>query len=60
MKTKDIVKKNVELFYKLLNEAIKNTCPKCKNGTIRHIGTDFTGKVWLEIYECDNCKTKFI
>ena len=61
MKTiSDIVDKNVKLFYRLLNDAIKNTCPKCKGGSIKHIGSEWTGKTWIEIYECDNCKTWFI
>lgn len=35
-------------------------CEKCKAGRIRHIGSDWTGRVWIEVYECDNCKTQFI
>ena len=35
-------------------------CPKCENGRVKYIGDDWTGRVWISIYECSKCKTKFI
>lgn len=36
------------------------TCYKCKIGKIRYSGENWTGKVWLSIYECDYCHEEFI
>ena len=35
-------------------------CPKCPEGRIRYSGEDWTGRVWLSIYECDRCQNEFI
>lgn len=35
-------------------------CHKCKKGRIRYIGDDWTGNVWLNVYECDKCKEEFV
>ena len=34
-------------------------CPKCSVGRIRYSGEDWTGRVWMSVYECDKCKAEF-
>lgn len=43
-----------------IKNIISNKCTKCNNGRVRYIGDEFTGKVWISIYECERCKEKFI
>jgi len=35
-------------------------CPKCKKGRIKYIGDDWTGHIWINVYECNKCKTEFV
>ena len=35
-------------------------CPECKQGRVKYIGDDWTGHIWISVYECDNCKCEFI
>ncbi len=35
-------------------------CPKCKKGRVIYIGDDWTGHIWISIYECNKCKTEFV
>lgn len=35
-------------------------CLKCKKGRVRYIGDDWTGHVWIGVYECNKCKTEFV
>ena len=35
-------------------------CPSCGKGTIRHFEEEYNGRYWLNVYECDTCKEKFI
>ena len=36
------------------------TCGECKIGKVRYAGEDWTGELWLSIYECDYCHKQFI
>jgi hypothetical protein len=60
MEINEIINKNVKLFYELLDKATHSLCPECKDGFVKHIGSEWTGKTWIEVYECNNCHTKFI
>lgn len=35
-------------------------CSKCKKGRVRYIGDDWTGDVWISVYECNKCKNEFV
>lgn len=48
---------NISRFFKNL---FSSECHECKNGRVRYIGDDWTGKVWLGIYECNECKKEFV
>lgn len=39
-----------------------NLHPKCPkyNGRVYYVGEDWSGRIWLSIYECENCKTQYI
>lgn len=45
---------------KLFKRLFCNKCHLCENGYIKYIGEDYTGRVWINIYQCDNCKEKFL
>ena len=47
---------NIKRFFKCMFKG--NVC-KC-SGRIKHIGEDWTGIVWLNIYECNKCGDKYI
>ena len=37
-----------------------NECPKCKIGRVSYIGDDWTGSVWISVYECNKCKSEYV
>ena len=46
-------------YLKMFINWLRPRCPKCK-GVVRYFGEDWTGRVWLSIYKCDNCETEYI
>jgi transposase-like protein len=46
--------------FKNIMRKLRPICNECKKGHINYIGEDWTGRVWLSIYECDNCGKQFI
>ena len=43
----------------LLN-LLTSDCPKCGSKRVKYIGDDFTGRIWIAVYECENCNTQFV
>lgn len=35
-------------------------CCNCKSGRIKHDRTEWTGTIWVDVYECNQCKKEFI
>lgn len=35
-------------------------CPKCLSGRVWHSHSEPLEKTTIEVYECDNCKAKFV
>jgi len=35
-------------------------CTCCDDGRIKHFGTDWTGRIWIEVYKCDRCDKEFV
>ena len=35
-------------------------CPKCNNNSVHHSHSEYTGNVWIEIYQCRKCREKFV
>jgi len=44
----------------LWTETRKIRCPECGNDCVSHVGEDFVNGVWINVYECDCCKKKFV
>ena len=35
-------------------------CPSCPKGRVHYSGENYTGRVWISIYQCGVCKKEFI
>lgn len=58
-----IVDKNLKLFKRLLKKNLKevqNIKDNCKHENVSYIGEDYTGKVWISVYECKDCGKELI
>ena len=47
-------------FFYWLDRVLHPPCPKCGNGRIRHRRSEWTGKTWIEVYDCDRCGSEFV
>jgi len=47
-------------FFYWLDRVLHPACPKCGNGRIHHRRSEWTGRVWIEVYDCDRCGSEFV
>ena len=50
----------VKKLIKFISKLFCNKCHKCEDGCIKYIGEDFTGYGWINVYQCNKCKERFI
>ncbi len=46
-------------FIKYLKQIFHN-CPKCGAGFVAYSHSELINTTWIEVYECSNCKNKFV
>lgn len=47
-------------FFYWLDRVLHPPCPKCGKGRIHHRCSEWTGKTWIEVYDCDRCGSEFV
>ena len=47
-------------FLYWLDNWLHPLCHKCNKGRVKHNRSEWTGNVWIEVYQCNKCKTEFI
>ena len=45
---------------RFLRNLLTSECPKSKKGRVRYIGDDWTGNVWISVYECNEYKNEIV
>lgn len=47
---------------KLFKNFLSHQCKKCKVGKVSHSHSEPIGKwnTWIEVYQCNHCKEKFV
>lgn len=54
------MKRIIKIFITWVSEMMACECPNCGKRKLYYSGDDWTGRVWISIYKCNNCKKEYV